>query len=86
MPNAEVRQVGDWFARYGYALEQSWDVNESGLCPMKHFCYWKCRDIWIDDRKSSNNAAIVLMSTMFVRGVTIWKNPEEVGRVSIYDN
>lgn len=86
MPNAEVRQVGDWFARYGYALEQSWDVNESGLCPMKHFCYWKCRDIWIDDRKSSNNAAIVLMSTMFERGVTIWKNPEEVGRVSIYDN
>lgn len=86
MPNAEVRQVGDWFARYGYALDQSWDVNESGLCPMKHFCYWKCRDIWIDDRKSSNNAAIVLMSTMFERGVTIWKNPEEVGRVSIYDN
>lgn len=86
MPNAEVRQVGDWFARYGYALEQVWDVNESGLCPMEHFCYWKCRDIWIDDMKSSNNAAITLMSAMFERGVTVWKNPEEVGRVSIYDN
>ncbi len=86
MPNAEVRQVGDWFARYGYALEQVWDVNESGLCPMNHFCFWKCRDIWIDDRKSSNNAAITLMATMFERGVTIWNNPEEVGRVSIYDN
>lgn len=86
MPNAEVRQVGDWFARYGYSLEQVWDVNESGLCPMQHFCYWKCRDIWIDDRKSSNNAAVVMLSTMFERGVTIWKNPEEVGKVSIYDN
>lgn len=86
MPDAEVRQVGDWFARYGYALEQVWDVNESGLCPMNHFCYWKCRDIWIDDRKSSNNAAVVLLATMFERGLTIWKNPEEVGKVSIYDN
>lgn len=86
MSNAEVRQVGDWFARYGYALEQIWDVRESGLVPMNHFCYWKCRDVWIDDMKSSNNAAITLMSAMFERGVTIWSNPEEIGRVSIYDN
>lgn len=86
MPNAEVRQVGDWFARYGYALEQVWDVSESGLCPMNHFCYWKCRDIWIDDLRSSNNTAITLMQTMFERGITIWKNPDEVGKVSVYDN
>lgn len=86
MPDAEVRQVGDWFARFGYALEQVWDVSESGLCPMKHFCYWKCRDIWVDDRKSSNNTAMVLITSMFERGVTIWKDPDEVGRVSVYDN
>lgn len=86
MPDAEVRQVGDWFARYGYALEQVWDISESGLCPMRHFCYWKCRDAWVDDRKSSNNAVQQLFVTMLERGVTVWKNPEEVGRVSIYDN
>jgi hypothetical protein len=86
MPDAEVRQVGDWFARYGYALEQVWDISESGLCPMNHFCYWKCRDAWVDDRKSSNNAVQQLFVTMLNRGVTVWKNPDEVGRVSIYDN
>lgn len=86
MSDSEVRQVGDWFARFGYALEQVWDIEESGYVPMNHFCYWKCRDIWIDDRKSSNNAAITIMSAMFERGVTIWKNPDEVGRVSVYDN
>lgn len=86
MPDSEVRQVGDWFARYGYALEQVWDVTSSGLCPMRHFCYWKCRDAWVDDRKSSNNAVQQLIVAMFDRGVTIWKNPDEVGRVSIYDN
>lgn len=86
MPDAEVRQVGDWFARYGYALEQNWNLEESGLCPMRHFCYWKTRDIWVDDMKSSNNAAITLITAMFKRGVTVWNNPDEVGRVSIYDN
>lgn len=86
MPKAEVRAVGDWFARYGYALDQIWDVDESGLCPMNHFCYWKCRDIWVDDRKSSNNAAQALITSMFERGVTVWRNPEEIGKVSVYDN
>ena len=86
MPEAEVIQVGDWFARYGYALDQIWDVGKSGLVPMRHFCYWKCRDAWVDDRKSSNNAAVTLIDAMLRRGVTIWKDPDEVGRVSIYDN
>ena len=86
MPDSEVRQVGDWFARYGYALDQNWDVSQSGLCPMNHFCFWKCRDIWVDDLKSSNNNALRLISSMFQRGVTVWKDPDEIGKVSVYDN
>lgn len=86
MPNAEVRQIGDWFARFGYALEQVWDLNDSGLCPMKHFCYWKCRDAWVDDLKASNNTAVDMITSILIRGVTVWKNPDEVGRVSVYDN
>lgn len=86
MSDSEVRQVGDWFARFGYALDQIWNVNESGLCPMNHFCYWKCRDIWVDDMKSSNNTAQRIFVSLFERGVTIWKNPDEIGRVSIYAN
>lgn len=86
MTDSEVAQVGDQFARYGYALNQVWDVAQSGLCPMKHFCYWKCKDAWVDDRRSSNNAVQQLITAMFDKGVTIWNNPSEVGKVSIYDN
>lgn len=86
MPLAEVHAVGDWFARYGYALNQVWPLELTGLCPMNHFCYWKTRDIWVDDRNSSNNAAQDIFTTIFNRGVTVWKDPDEVGRVSIYDN
>ena len=86
MPNGDIRQIGDTFMRYGYALNQVWDVSESGLCPMPHFCYWKAGDIWVDDRGSSNNMVQETMINIFLRGVTIWKNPNEIGKVAIYDN
>lgn len=81
-----IRQAGDMFARYGYALNQIWDVRESGLTLMKHFTYWKASDIWVDDRQSSTNAVNRSIEAMFMNGVTIWSNPEEIGRVSIYAN
>ena len=86
MPNGDVRQIGDTFMRYGYALNQVWDVEKSGLCPMPHFCYWKAEDIWVDDRASSNNMVQETMINIFMRGVTIWKHPDEIGKVSIYAN
>lgn len=81
-----IRQAGDMFARYGYALNQIWDVRESGLTLMKHFTYWKASDIWVDDRQSSTNAVNKSIEAMFMNGVTIWSNPDEIGRVSIYAN
>lgn len=86
MPNGDIRQVGDTFLRYGYALNQVWNVEESGLCPMPHFCYWRAADIWVDDRASSNNVVQEIMTAIFTKGVTVWKNPTEIGKVSIYDN
>lgn len=86
MANGDVRQIGDTFMRYGYALNQVWNIDESGLCPMSHFCYWKASDIWVDDRKSSNNLVQETMVNIFMRGVTVWKKPNEIGKVSIYDN
>lgn len=86
MPNGDIRQIGDTFMRYGYALNQVWDIEKSGLCPMSHFCYWKASDIWVDDRKSSNNLVQETMIAIFMRGVTVWNNPDEIGKVSIYAN
>jgi len=81
-----IRQAGDMFARYGYALNQMWDVRESGLKLMKHFTYWKASDIWVDDMQSSNNAVNRSIEAMFMKGVTVWNNPDEIGRVNIYAN
>lgn len=84
--DSAIRQAGDMFARYGYALNQNWDVKSSGLKLMRHFTYWKCDDIWVDDRQSSNNVVQSFITKMFLNGVTVWNNPTEIGRVSIYDN
>lgn len=86
MPNGDVRQIGDMFLRYGYALNQMWDIEKSGLCPMPHFCFWRASDIWVDDRKSSNNSIQDIIINIFKAGVTVWRNPDEIGKVSIYAN
>lgn len=84
--DSAIRQTGDMFARYGYALNQAWDVRETGLNLMKHFTYWKASDIWLDDRRSSTNLVNNTISEIFLRGVTVWRNPDEIGRVDFYDN
>lgn len=81
-----IRQAGDEFTRHGYALNQIWDVEGSGLCLMKHFTYWKSSDCWCYDRCETNDAAQNTIAALFNRGVTVWSNPDEVGRVNPYDN
>lgn len=84
--DSAIRQAGDMFARYGYALNQVWNVNETGLNLMKHFTYWKASDIWLVDNKSTTNMVNNTISEIFLRGVTVWRNPDEIGRVDFYDN
>jgi hypothetical protein len=84
--DSAIRQTGDMFARFGYALNQVWNVRESGLKLMRHFTYWKASDIWVDDRQSSNNMVQNIISRIFMQGVTVWNDPTEIGRVSVYDN
>lgn len=81
-----IAQTGDYFARYGYAVNRMWNVANSGLCLMKHFTYWKASEIWVDDRKSSNNKVNRAIEKIFLDGVTVWDNPNEIGRIDIYAN
>lgn len=81
-----IMQAGSMFVRYGYALNQIWDVNESGLKLMNYFTYWKASDIWIDDRLSSTNSVANTIARIFLNGVTVWNEPEDIGRIDPYGN
>lgn len=84
--DSAIRQTGDAFARFGYALNQVWDAAASGLKLMRHFTYWKASEIWVDDRESSTNMVNTFVRNMFLNGVTVWNDPTEIGRVNVYDN
>lgn len=85
-PKNAIRSAGDEFVRFGYALNQIWDVDETGLCLMKHFTYWKASDCWVYDKCETNDTAQNTISALFNRGITVWSNPLEVGKVNPYDN
>ena len=83
-PKGSIRAAGDEFTRYGYNLNQIWDVDE--LCLMKHFTYWKASDLWVYDKGESSDFAQQSIGNIFRNGVTVWSNPDEIGKVNPYDN
>lgn len=84
--DSAISQTAAQFARFGYSLNQLWDVGKSGLVLMRNFTYWKASDIWIDIRDMATNEVENAINGMFRNGVTVWSNPDMIGKVSIYDN
>lgn len=84
--NSAIRQAGDIFARYGYALNQVWDVNETGLTLMQHFTYWKANEVWLNVNVRGGDMVRDVFKQIFERGVTVWNSPTEIGEISVYDN
>lgn len=84
--HGNIAQTGDLMLRYGYAFNQVWDMEQATLTMMKHFTYWKASDIWINQGEGVNGDAQRDIQQAFENGVTIWSNPDEIGKVSIYDN
>ena len=78
-----IQRAGDEFLRYGYYLDKQWPFDGNWLVG-KFFSFWKLRDYWssnqIPDRFSDQ------LRFLLFGGVTVWRRPEEIGKVSIYDN
>lgn len=81
-----IARAADTFARYGYAYDGLWNVENENLCLMKHFTYWKTADCWVYDKGDVNDSAQRAITGIFNQGVTVWSKPEEIGRVTPYDN
>jgi hypothetical protein len=78
-----IMQTGTYFARYGIACNNI--VAVDNLITEKYFNYWKALDLWItSDIMTSDDINVI--RDIFIAGVTVWKTPNDVGRVSIYDN
>ena len=84
--DSAIRQAGDIFARYGYALNQVWNVQETGLKLMQHFTYWKANEVWLNVNVRGGDMVRDVFKRIFERGVTVWNSPTEIGEISVYDN
>lgn len=83
-PKGAIKQAGDYFLRYGYALNQQ--VDASNLSLMPHYTYWHASDCWCVGTNGVPETAQETIKAIFLQGVTVWDNPTEIGKVSIYDN
>lgn len=78
-----IEQAGDHFLRFGYNVNRNWKFDGFNL--MKHFTYWKAADMWI----SGNNVPDAYLDELrffLLGGVCVWRNPDDIGRISIYEN
>lgn len=80
-----IAQAGDAMLRFGYALHRVWDMSQ-GFHYGRHFTFWKAEDIWINDGSGTANVATETIGNILLKGVTVWRNPSEIGLVGIYDN
>ena len=79
-----IHAAGDEFLRYGYMLDRQYHFD-GNWNKGKYFTYWKLRDFWV----SNLNVPDMYMDRLrffLYGGVTIWRNPKDIGNVTIYDN
>lgn len=79
-----IRQAGDQMLRYGYTYEGAWTPSTFNV--MKHYTYWQCSELWLDSDTDILNSVKRHIRDLFQNGVTVWRNPSDIGRTGIYDN
>lgn len=79
-----IRKCGDDFLRYGYSYGAQWKFD-GNWCPMPHFTYWRLTDFWVKGLQIPDMYVDKLRFFLF-GGVTVWKKPEDIGHISLYEN
>ena len=81
---AAIASAGDEFARYGYMLNRQWPFDGNWNVG-KYFTYWKLRDFWVYNLNVPDLYMDKIRFFLF-GGVTVWRKPEYIGKINIYDN
>lgn len=78
-----VRSIGEYWFRYGYALNEYVRLPDNMSC-MSEFTYWKCLDVTVTGNCPSSMVDVV--SAALVRGVTVWRDPADIGTIDYANN
>lgn len=89
------RRIGDYWLRYGYEIDRNVNfrvfsdnkspyIRDGGLSLMKRFTYWKMREVSV-----GGDIPEIYKQTLrgiLEKGVTVWKNPDDIIPADLYDN
>jgi hypothetical protein len=81
---AFMNAIGEYWLRYGYAINRFGKMPE-GFMVMEKFTYWKLKESYITASQCPENFKQVIRG-IFEKGVTVWKNPADIGNIDIADN
>lgn len=79
-----IARAGDEFLRYGYAYDRQWAFDGDWNVAPK-FTYWKLSDFWVNGLQVPDMYVDKIRFFLF-GGVTVWRNPDDIGNISIYEN
>ena len=82
--DAHIRTIGDYWLRYGYAVNQFAKLPDS-LMAMEKFTYWKLAETYITAGAMPESFKQAIRG-IFEKGVTVWTNPDDIGNIDIADN
>ncbi len=81
---AAMRNIGEFWLRYGYYIQRFLIPPESLMC-MKKFTYWKMHELYIRSSTCPEEFRLTIKG-IFEKGVTVWKNPNDIGVTDYADN
>lgn len=84
LPPAEMRNVGEFWLRYGYYVQRFVKPPES-LKVMTKFTYWKMHELYISSSTCPEEYRLTIKG-IFEKGVTVWDKPEYIGNTDYADN
>ena len=79
-----MRTVGDFWLRYGYYINR-WLVPPADLKCCENFTYWKMQEISLTSSQVPELFREAIRG-IFEKGVTVWSNPDRIGRTDLADN
>ena len=78
-----INQAAAYFLRYGYAYNGV--VPTGDLTGGKTYSYWQAADIWVSAENETSDSVKLAIDAIFRNGTTVWADPAQVGKVSIYE-
>lgn len=81
---ATVMRIGDFWLRYGYAVQRFIQIPQNLKC-MSKFTYWKLQETYIKSSFVPEGFKQAIRGIL-EKGVTVWSNPDDIGVIDIADN